>query len=139
MKLWSRGLGKRELEMDFMRYEISRDGDEIVLSGRITEPVNWDFWIRFDENDVPGLIRVAKNPGIISLVLRRWTGKLPFVGRKKAEEEAEQPEEPKKAAVAAKPAARAKVAAAGAKAEEEREAEPVATASRSGTDRSEPE
>jgi hypothetical protein len=133
MKLWSRGLGKRELEMDFMRYEISRDGDDIVLSGRITEPVNWDFWIRFDEEDVPGLIRVAKNPSIISLVLRRWTGKLPFLGRKKTED-VEEPEETQKPAPAAKPAAVKRQ-----KAEEvEAEAtEPVAAASRPGRDRSE--
>lgn len=124
-------MGKRELDMDFMRYEISRDGDDIVLSGKITEPVNWDFWIRFDEEDVPGLIRVAKNPGIIRLVFRRWFGKLPFLGRKKPEE-VEEPEKAQKPAAAVKPVA-------GKKEEEEEEAEPVAAASRSGTDRSEPE
>jgi hypothetical protein len=121
-------LGKRELEMDFMSYEISRDGDEIVLSGKITEPVNWDFWIRFDEEDVPGLIRVAKNPGVIRLVFRRWFGKLPFLRRKKPEE-AEEPEQP---AAATKPAA-------GKKEEEAEAAEPVAAASRSGTGPSEPD
>jgi len=133
MKLWSRGLGKRELDMDFMRYEISRDGDDIVLSGKITEPVNWDFWIRFNEEDVPGLIRVAKNPGIIRLVFRRWFGKLPFLGRKKPEE-VEEPEKTQKPAVAAKPAAGEKEEEA-----EEEATEPVAAASRSGTGRSDPE
>lgn len=124
MKLWSRGLGKRELEMDFMSYEITRDGNEVVLSGRITEPVNWDFWIRFDEEDVPGLVRVAKNPNIIGLVLRRWSGKLiPFLRRKEPEKAEEPP-------AAAAPAER----------EKGKEAvEPVASGSRSGTGRSEPD
>jgi hypothetical protein len=127
-------LGKRELEMNFMSYEISRDGDEIVLSGKITEPVNWDFWIRFDEEDVPGLIRVAKNPGIIRLVFRRWFGKLPFVGRKEPEEaeETDETEKPGKPAAAARPAA-------GKKEEGAEAAEPVAAASRSGTGPSEPD
>jgi hypothetical protein len=129
-------LGKRELEMDFMSYEISRDGDDIVLSGKITEPVNWDFWIRFDEEDVPGLIRVAKNPGIIRMVFRRWFGKLPFLRRKEPEEaeETDETEKPGKPAVAARPAAGKKEQGA-----EEKAAEPVATASRSGTSRSDPE
>jgi len=76
MKLWSRGLGKQQLQMDLMRYEITRDGEEVVISGRIIEPVNWDFWIRFDENDVPGLIRVAKNRKLIRMVLRRYLKKI---------------------------------------------------------------
>ncbi len=131
MRLWSRGLGKRELEMDFMRYEISRDGDDVVLSGRITEPVNWDFWIRFDEDDVPGLVRVAKSPTIIGLVVRRWSGKLfPFLRRKEPKEGEENGEakEPKKPVTAARPT----------KAEKEA-AEPVASGSRSGTGSSESE
>ena len=79
MKLWSRGLGKQELLMDFMRYDVRRDGQEVVISGRITDPVNWEFWIRFDEDDVPGLVRVAKNPSIIAMVSRHWIRKIfPF-------------------------------------------------------------
>jgi hypothetical protein len=78
MKLWSRGLGKQELKMDFMRYAISKEGQEVVISGRITDPVNWDFWIRFDEGDVPGLVRVATNRKVIGLVARRWFKKLFF-------------------------------------------------------------
>jgi hypothetical protein len=115
MKLWSRGLGKQQLKMDFMRYEITQDGDEIVISGRITEPVNWDFWIRFDEDDVPGLIRVAKNRKLVRMVLRRYLKKigriLLFWRRRKPEEavEPEKPKEPEKAkeprVVAARPVA----------------------------------
>jgi hypothetical protein len=98
MKLWSRGLGKQQLKMDFMRYEITQDGDEIVISGRITEPVNWDFWIRFDEDDVPGLIRVARNRKLVRMVLRRYLKKIGRVflfWRRRKPEEAVEPEKPK--------------------------------------------
>ena len=78
MKLWSRGLGKHELKMDLMRYAISKEGQEVVISGRITDPVNWDFWIRFDEDDVPGLMHVATNRKVIGLVARRWLKKVFF-------------------------------------------------------------
>ena len=85
MKLWSRGLGKQELKMNFMDYDVRREGQEVVISGRITDPVNWDFWIRFDENDVPGLIRVAKNPSIIAMVLRHWFKKVFLFWRRPGE------------------------------------------------------
>ena len=85
MKLWSRGLGKQELKMDFMNYDVRRDGQEVVISGRITDPVNWEFWIRFDEDDVPGLIRVAKNPSIIGMVGRHFLKKI-FFWRRSGEE-----------------------------------------------------
>jgi len=92
MKLWSRGLGKQELKMDFMRYAISKEGQEIVISGRITDPVNWDFWIRFDEDDVPGLVRVATNRRVIGLVARRWLKKIfSFRRHRPAEATAEEP------------------------------------------------
>ena len=97
MKLWSRGLGKQQLKMDFMRYAISKEGQEIVISGRITDPVNWDFWIRFDEDDVPGLVRVATNRKVIGLVARRWFKKILFFRkifsfrRRRSERAAEEP------------------------------------------------
>ena len=85
MRLWSRGLGKQELKMNFMDYDVRREGQDVVISGRITDPVNWDFWIRFDENDVPGLIRVAKNPSVIAMVSRHWFKKVFLFWRRPAE------------------------------------------------------
>src|SRR3972149_9724336 len=103
MKLWSRGLGKQQLKMDFMQYEITQEGEEIVIAGRIVEPVNWDFWIRFDENDVPGLIRVAKNRKLIRMVLRRYLrkiGRFFFFWRPQESQEGEEPEKAAAPAVA---------------------------------------
>jgi len=94
MKLWSRGLGKQELKMNLMDYDVSREGREVVISGRITDPVNWDFWIRFDEDDVPGLVRVATNRKVIGLVARRWFKKLLPFRRRHAEVAAEEPVPP---------------------------------------------
>jgi hypothetical protein len=103
MKLWSRGLGKQQLQMDFMRYEITQDGDEIVISGRIVEPVTWDFWIRFNEDDIPGLIRVAKNRNLVRMVLRRYRkklGRLFLFWRRQKPQESEEPEKAAAEAVA---------------------------------------
>ena len=70
MRLRSRGLGRRELLMDFREYDIARDGDDIVVSGTIREPVNWDFTIRISGDDIPGMLRVGLHRHTLSLAAR---------------------------------------------------------------------
>jgi hypothetical protein len=80
MKLWSRGLGKQELWMDFMRYGITSDRADgcALVSGKIMEPVIWDFTIRFYDEDVPGLIRLATRPSVLGLIMRHYLRKVMF-------------------------------------------------------------
>jgi len=70
MKLRSRGLGRRELVMDFREYEIKREGDEVVIVGTIHEPVTWDFSIRIEPGDIPGMLRVGINHHTLGLGAR---------------------------------------------------------------------
>lgn len=70
VKLRSRGLGRKELVMDFRDYEIARDGDEVVVSGTIREPVNWDFTIRIDGDDIPGMLRLGLHRHTIAMAVR---------------------------------------------------------------------
>ncbi len=70
MKISSRGLGRKELVMDFRRYEIRREGDDVVVAGTITEPVKWDFSIRMTPGDIPGMIRIAISPRTFGLGVR---------------------------------------------------------------------
>ena len=70
MRLRSRGLGRKELVMDFREYEVAQVDDELVVIGTIRDPVNWDFTIRVCEDDLPGLIHLALRPKMLGLVLR---------------------------------------------------------------------
>ena len=70
MKVKSRGLGRKELVMDFREYEVTREGNEIVVSGTIHEPVNWDFAIRMCEDDLAGLAKVAVKPTMLGFIVR---------------------------------------------------------------------
>ena len=70
MRLRSRGLGRKELVMDFREYEVVRQDDEIVVVGAIRDPVNWDFTIRMCEDDIPGVIRLALRPALLKTLLR---------------------------------------------------------------------
>lgn len=70
MKLKSRGLGRKELIMDFREYEVTRDGDEVLVSGTIKKPVHWDFSIRMGPDDIPGMIKVGLSPATIGMFFR---------------------------------------------------------------------
>lgn len=70
MKLKSRGLGRKELVMDFREYTVRREGDEIVIMGTIHEPVHWDFSIRMCEDDLAGIAQVATRKTMVMWLLR---------------------------------------------------------------------
>jgi len=72
MKLWSRGLGKTELIMDF-RYNQMKNypaTENVYIIGKITDPVNWEFRITLEPDDIPGLIKMFMNFGVIKLALK---------------------------------------------------------------------
>ncbi len=69
MRLRSKGLGRKELVMDFREYEIVREGDECVVVGVIRDPVNWDFTIRVSEDDIAGMTRLILNPRTLKMVI----------------------------------------------------------------------
>lgn len=70
MKLKSRGLGRKELVMDFREYTVRREDDEIVIMGTIREPVHWDFSIRMCEDDLAGVVQVATRKTMLVWLLR---------------------------------------------------------------------
>ena len=70
MKLKSRGLGRKELVMDFREYTVRREGDEIVIMGTIHEPVHWDFSIRMCEDDLAGIAQVTRQKTMLLWLLR---------------------------------------------------------------------
>jgi hypothetical protein len=72
MRLKSRGLGRKELVMDFREYATIREGDEVIVVGTIRDPVNWDFSIRFCEDDIVGMTKLILRPAMLGLLLRSF-------------------------------------------------------------------
>lgn len=74
MKVWSKGLGKIELILDFEKYHVEKglkeDGEKVYIKGLITEPVIWDFRITMTKEDIPGLLNIALNPIIMKLFIK---------------------------------------------------------------------
>ena len=77
MRLKSKGLGRKELVMDFREYTVVREGDELVIVGTIRDPINWDFTIRLCEDDVAGMIGLGANRNTLGLLLRRMFRRRP--------------------------------------------------------------
>lgn len=70
MRLRSKGLGRKEMVMDFREYHVARENNELVIVGVIRDPVSWDFSIRFCEDDYPAIMRLVFNKNTILAVLR---------------------------------------------------------------------
>jgi len=88
MRLRSRGLGRKELVMDFREYELVRQDDELVIVGSIRDPVNWDFTIRICEDDIAGMIGLVGRRPMLGLLLRalfKWRRPHDHWGAERAE------------------------------------------------------
>ena len=70
VRLRSKGLGRKEMVMDFREYHVSRENDELVIVGVIRDPVSWDFSMRFCEDDYPAVLQLMLNRHTLMAVLR---------------------------------------------------------------------
>ena len=59
MKLWSKGLGSVELEVDFCHYSVVTEDKKTIIKGVTDEPVQWNFTITLGKDDIPGLMNVV--------------------------------------------------------------------------------
>ncbi len=74
MKMWSQGLGKNELVVDFRNYKVVREVNqeeviETIIKGITNEPVNWEFQVRVSGEDLSGMMNVFFKPATLLFVL----------------------------------------------------------------------
>ncbi len=75
MKMWSQGLGKNELVVDFKNYkvveEVNKDNvRETIVKGITNEPVQWEFQARIYEEDFSGFMNIFFKPATLFFVLK---------------------------------------------------------------------
>jgi hypothetical protein len=70
--MWSSGLGSEDaaLVLDFMKSDFKREGDKVYITGTVLEPVNWDFKLTIDKEDLPGILHVITTVPTCLYVLR---------------------------------------------------------------------
>jgi hypothetical protein len=85
MKLWSRGLGKTELKMDFKYYKVvsEKTSEDVYIIGKITDPVDWEFKITMGPDDIAGLTKIFFNWCVIKLVFKHLYKYLLYLIRRK--------------------------------------------------------
>ncbi|MGK5095070.1 hypothetical protein WDW89_24050 [Deltaproteobacteria bacterium TL4] len=72
MRMWSKGLGKRELKMDCREYIVKKDpdnGSNVIILGKITDPVHWEFKITVEPEDIAGLMKLLFNYCVLKLTI----------------------------------------------------------------------
>ncbi len=79
MQLWSKGLGRTEIYMDFRKYRAIRRGEnrDTYIIGKMQEPVQWAFWIKFDPEDMLGILTLVFTRPILLWVFGKLI-RLPF-------------------------------------------------------------
>jgi len=79
MRIWSTGLGERELVLDFAKSNVTREEGKVFVRGIVQEPVQWNFEITLAKEDVVGLLRVIFTIVVIRHFIRNVTGVFKFV------------------------------------------------------------
>jgi hypothetical protein len=58
MKIWSKGLGRMTLSMNFNNYYAEYADGNLYIKGKITDPVYWNFVMTITADDIPGLANI---------------------------------------------------------------------------------
>jgi hypothetical protein len=62
MKIWSKGLGRMTLSMNFKNYYAEYENGTLYIKGKITDPVYWNFVMTITADDIPGLTNILFKP-----------------------------------------------------------------------------
>lgn len=72
MKLWSRGLGRTEVTMDFRYYKVIKDpkSGEVIVIGKMQDPVTWEFTMKLEPCDVAGIMKLFFSSAMLGYVFK---------------------------------------------------------------------
>ena len=78
MKIRSRGLGRRELEMNLREFTVERDGTGVLMKGVTHAPITWETTVWMGPRDVGPVLRMALHLAMLRLGLA-WVFRRPDV------------------------------------------------------------
>ena len=66
MRVWSRGLGRQALNLDFTKADVVRNGNEVIIKGILRNGgIIWDSTVTFTKEDIPGLLHFILSFAVI--------------------------------------------------------------------------
>ena len=82
MRFWSKGLGERELDIEFDKSNITKEEGKVVLRGVLKAPVTWNYEATLFNEDVGGIFRIMLSiPGIVYF-LKNISGVGTFISKR---------------------------------------------------------
>ena len=61
MRVWSKGLGKQALFVNWFKTDLSLEGDKLIAKGIVRDKgIIWDCQLTFEKKDIPGLLDEIK-------------------------------------------------------------------------------
>jgi hypothetical protein len=70
MKMWSQGLGKIELEVNARSMDIVLEDGQTKVKGVTQAPVEWNYIVTLEKDDIPAILHLALKWKTIQYVLR---------------------------------------------------------------------
>ncbi len=67
MRVWSRGLGKQALFVDWFKTDLKLEGNRLVAKGIVRNGgIIWDCQFTFTKDDIPGLLHMFMSFPVVS-------------------------------------------------------------------------
>jgi len=70
MQFWSKGLGKRTLELKLRNAKVIKSGNLLYLKGDLEEPVSWDYIMPIDSADLGEFLGLLGQPEVAEFLYR---------------------------------------------------------------------
>lgn len=75
MKFWSKGLGKLTVDLHLNKGTTVRSSGMLYLSGQMEAPVDWEYIMPLDEEDIVDFMALLRDPSLADYVAthpRKW-------------------------------------------------------------------
>lgn len=80
MKVWSKGLGKQALNIDFAKCDVTWEGNEVLVKGILrNKGTIWNARVTFTKGDLPGLMHFVFSFAMMRHLIRNITGFFSFI------------------------------------------------------------
>ncbi len=66
----TQGLGSIELGVDERNLNVFKKDDKTILKGVTDEPVEWDFEVTLEKDDIPGLLNIVLRYTLIKFFMK---------------------------------------------------------------------
>jgi len=80
VRVWSKGLGKQALNLDFAKCDVTWEGNEVSIKGILRNGGTiWNARVTFTKGDLPGLLHLVFSFAMMRHLIRNIAGVFTFV------------------------------------------------------------